>query len=134
MAYRLGYGTGLRVKELRSLGPASFRLDGDQPFVVLKAADTKDRRQVEQPISVALAADIQLWLAGKPVLPLYHETAKPIRRDLEAAGIAYETEVGFADFHSLRTSYISALVAARADIKTVQTLARHKKPVTTLSH
>ena len=138
MAYRLAFGTGFRVNELRSLTPANFRLKGDRPCVVLKAGDAKDRRKVEQPISAELAADLLPWLAGKPsgrpVLPLHHETAKMIRRDLEAAGIAYETEDGFADFHSLRASYVSALVASGADIKTVQTLARHKKPVTTLNH
>ena len=134
MGYRLAFGTGFRVNELRSLTPTNFRLKGDRPCVVLKAGDAKDRRKVEQPIS----ADLLPWLAvkpaGRPVPPLHHETAKMIRHDLEAAGIAYETEDGFADFHALRASYASALVGSGADIKTVQTLARHKKPVTTLNH
>ncbi len=68
------------------------------------------------------------------MLPLQHETAEMIQHDWEAAGIPYETEAGFAAFHSLRGSYISALVGSGADIKTVQTLARHKKAVTTLTH
>jgi len=70
---------------------------------------------------------------GQSVFPLHHETAKMIRRDLEAAGIPYETEAGFADFHSLRGTYISALVRSGASIKTVQTLARHSNPALTLA-
>ncbi len=138
MAYRIAFGTGFRVNELRSLVPASFRLNGDRPVVVLKASNAKDRCKVEQPISTALAADIRSWLAekpaGRPVLPLHHETAKMIRRDLEAAGIAYQTEEGIADFHSLRTSFCSALINTGADIKTFQTLSRHKEATTTLAH
>jgi hypothetical protein len=67
------------------------------------------------------------------VLPLHARTAEMIRADLEAAGIAYETEDGFADFHSLRGFYISALIRSGASIKTTQTLARHSTPTLTLA-
>ena len=137
MAYRVAAGTGFRVDELRSLTPQSFRLDGTHPRIVLRPKDEKSRRGVEQPISTALARELRHWLVGKApgqsVFPLHHETAKMIRRDLEAAGIPYETEAGFADFHSLRGTYISALVRSGASIKTVQTLARHSNPALTLA-
>jgi hypothetical protein len=68
------------------------------------------------------------------VFPLHHETARAIRGDLEAAGIAYETEDGVADFHSLRAYYVSALVRSGASITEVYRLARHAKPETTLKH
>ncbi len=137
MAYRVAAGTGFRADELRSLTPQSLRLDGTHPRIVLRPKDEKSRRGVEQPISTALARVLRHWLVGKApgqsVFPLHHETAKMIRRDLEAAGISYETEAGFADFHSLRGTYISALVRSGASIKTVQTLARHSNPALTLA-
>jgi hypothetical protein len=52
-------------------------------------------------------------------------TAEMIRVDLVAAGLAYETPSGFADFHSLRRVYISDLVASGASVKVCQRLARH---------
>ena len=33
-----------------------------------------------------------------------------LRADLERAGVPYKTEAGYADFHSLRHSFISNLV------------------------
>ena len=138
MAYRVAAGTGFRVAELRGLTPDRFRLDGPEPTVFLRASATKNRRPAEQPIPHALARDLSTWLRGKAagasVFPLHHETAKAIRRDLESAGIPYATDDGVADFHSLRAYYVSALVRAGASVKEVQTLARHAKPQTTLSH
>ena len=138
MAYRLAAATGFRVAELRALTPESFHLDGPEPNVFLRASATKNRRPAEQPIPSSLVRDLADWLRDKPsgeaVLPLHHDTAKAIRRDLESAGIPYETDEGCADFHSLRAYYVSALVRSGASIKEVQTLARHAKPQTTLNH
>ena len=138
MAYRMAAATGFRVAELRVLTPEAFRLDGPEPSVLLRAGQTKNRRPVEQPIPAALARDLADWLADKPpgfpVLPLRHETAKAIRADLTTAEIPYVTDEGVADFHSLRSYFVSALVRAGASIKEVQALARHAKPQTTLNH
>jgi integrase len=138
MAYWVAASTGFRVAELRALTPESFRLDGPEPTVSLKAGSTKNRRPVTQPVPLALAHALSAWLrgqpAGGPVFLLHHETAKAIRRDLDAAGIPYATDEGRADFHSLRAYYISALVRAGASIKEVQALARHAQPQTTLNH
>jgi integrase len=108
MAYRVAAATGFRAAELRSQTHGSFRLDGPEQTVFLKASATKNRRPAEQPIPAALARDLADWLRGQPggvpVLPIQHETAKAIRADLRAAGIPYETEEGVADFHSLSSS------------------------------
>jgi len=138
MAYRVAAATGFRVEELRSLTPESFRLAGPAPTIHLRASGTKNRRPANQPIPLTLAHELRGWLPGQPkrrsVFPLHHETAKAIRRDLEAARIPYETDAGVADFHSLRAYYVSAMVRSGANVKTVQTLARHAKPETTLKH
>jgi site-specific recombinase XerC len=114
MAYRVASSAGLRVDELRTLVPESFRLDTHDPSIVLRAISTKNRRPADQPIPQSLAREIRHWLAGMPadasVFPLHHETAKAIRADLKAVGIPYETDEGVADFHSLRAYYVSALV------------------------
>lgn len=53
-------------------------------------------------------------------------TAAMLMVDLEAAGIDYIDEAGaHRDFHSLRHSYISALVRSGAHPKVCQELARH---------
>jgi integrase len=137
LAYRLALATGFRADEIRSLTPESFRLDAPYPRIVLRPADEKARRGVEQPCPAALADDLRRWLVGKapgqPVLPLHHETAKMIRKDLEAVGIAYETEEGAFDFHALRGAFISRVERSGASVKTLQTLARHAKAETTLA-
>jgi hypothetical protein len=96
MAYSVAAQTGFRVAELRALTPESFRLEGPEPTLCLKAASTKNRRPAEQPVPLALARDLSAWLrgrpAGEPVFPLHRETARAIRRDLKTAGIPYDTE------------------------------------------
>ncbi len=54
--------------------------------------------------------------------------APVLRADLKAAGIAYRTEEGFADFHALRHSFITAMGRADVPLTTAQRLARHSDP------
>jgi len=77
------------------------------------------------------------WLASKPRgVPVFNvpdKTAKMIRQDLRAAGIDYADESGAViDFHSLRHSYISRIVASGASVKVCQELARHSTPTLTI--
>jgi site-specific recombinase XerD len=137
MLYRLALGTGFRRGELASLTPESFRLDDDPPVVTVKAAYSKRRREDRQPIRPELADALRPWVAskarGRPVFGrLTEETAPMLRLDLKAAGIPYETDEGFADFHCLRHTYITELIRAGVPIKTVQQLARHANPALTL--
>jgi integrase len=138
MAYKVASATGFRVSELRSLTPESFKLEGPAPSILLRASSTKNRRPADQPISLALAAELNRWLAGSPpgssVFPLHHETSKAIKADLEACGVPYVTDEGTADFHSLRAYYVSALVRSGASIAEFRQLARHAKPETSLKH
>ena len=116
MLYRVALGTGFRREELRSLFPASFRLDSSPPTIICEATYTKNGRRAEQPISETLAAVLRPYLETKPpgrvvfaALPLTR-TAAMLRHDLAAAGIAYETDSGVLDFHALRAAYVSELV------------------------
>jgi integrase len=138
MAYRVAASTGFRAEELRGLTPESFRLDGVRPTIYLKASSTKNRKPADQPVARPVAAMLRRWLegrpAGRPVFPLHCEMAKAMQADLRAIGVPYETEDGKADFHSLRSYYVTALIRTGRSIKEVQQLARHAKPETTLKY
>ncbi len=53
------------------------------------------------------------------------------RRDLAAAGIVYETDLGFADFHSLRVTFATLLARAGVPLAMAQRLMRHSTPTLT---
>ena len=159
MVYRLALGTGFRAKELRSLTPKSFNLDGDPPTVTVGAAYSKHRREDTQPIRPDLAALLRPWLADKPqterlFFRLPNGTARMLRGDLAAARAAwmkaapteaerktrersdfltYRDSAGrVVDFHATRHTYISGIVAGGASVKTAQVLARHSDPSLTI--
>ncbi len=57
--------TGLRKGELASLTLGQLVLDVDPPFLVLDAADEKNREGSTLPLRADLAADLRQWLADK---------------------------------------------------------------------
>ena len=130
MLYVVTAETGFRVKELRSLTPAAFDLDGDPPTVTVRAGYSKRRREDVQPIRLELAADLQCFMAEmprtKPVFNMPEKMAKMLRADLKDAGIPYEDDAGRVfDFHALRHTFISNLKRAGVHPKDAQMLARH---------
>lgn len=133
MLYRVAMETGLRRKELRTLTPASFNFDSETPTVFVEAGDSKNRRETLLPIRPELANELREWFQSSGVGPndalwpdLTQHTAKMLKADLEAAGIAYVDDAGlFADFHALRHSFISMLAAGNVHPKLAQRLARH---------
>jgi integrase len=135
--YHLALGTGFRRKELATLTPERFNLDSDNPTVTGRSCHTKNGKEAVQPLAQSLADRLRPWLAGKaPGRSVFEgmtlRTAEMLRVDLKAAGIPYETDSGFADFHSLRGDFISYLVSSGASVKTCQTLARHSTPTLTI--
>jgi len=159
MVYRVALGTGFRAKELRSLTPRSFDLDADTPTVTVQAAHSKRRRTDCQPIRQDLADLLRLWLTGRRPdervfgnLPL--KTVRMLKKDMAAARAAWIAEATtdeqrqarqrsdflkysnvageVVDFHALRHTYISAIVAGGASVKTAQELARHSSPSLTI--
>ncbi len=112
MIYKTFVLTGLRKGELSSLTVAQVDIDADVPYIVLDAADEKNRQGSELPIRDDLAQDIRTWLGdrlkamqdaarlkiGEPIpmklpgdLPLFNVPDGLLHifdRDLVAAGIA----------------------------------------------
>ena len=133
LVYRVAVETGLRAGELKSLTRASFKLDGKTPTVTVAAAYSKHRREDVLPLRPGTAAALRTFLAGKmPAIlalnmpPRRGDAAKVLRADLEAAGIAYRDGAGrVADFHALRHTFITNLVASGCHPKVAQLLARH---------
>jgi integrase len=161
MLYRVAVGTGFRASELRSLTPASFRLDDDAPGVLLKAGSSKHRRDDLQPIRTDLAELLRKWLAGRdaqePLWPgRWNEKAAAMlrcdlrrararwirdtfcpaerrkRRDSDSLAIL-DANGHVVDFHALRATYITALVKGGASVKVAQQLARHSDPKLTMN-
>lgn len=142
MLYLMASATGFRAKELASLIPERTDLDATPPTVTLPARVDKRRKAVRQPIPANVAELLRQFLVGRPEgKPLwpglwYQKAAKMLRMDLEAAGIPYIVEGPdgplFADFHSLRHTFISMMDRAGLSIKQAQTLARHSDPKLTI--
>ena len=57
--------TGLRKGELASLTVGQLALDADPPYLILEAADEKNRQGSTLPLRADLAADLRVWLARK---------------------------------------------------------------------
>ncbi len=159
MAYRVALGTGFRAKELRSLTPASFDLDADPPTVTVTAGYSKRRRLDVQPIRQDLAELLRPWLAKygrdeRPFAAMPAATARMLRDDLEEARRRWmqdaktdaeraerersdflkhtDADGHVLDFHGTRHTYVSAIVAGGASVKTCQELARHSTPTLTI--
>src|SRR5207248_2605368 len=140
--YATTCGTGFRASALASLTPDSFHLAGELPVVTLAAPDAKNRRAKVQPIPPDLAELLREYLADKLAgLPVWGGTwadgrgAEMLRGDLEAADIPCSSAGPdgplFADFHSLRHTYLTLLGRGGVDLRTAQELAGHSSPVLT---
>ncbi len=159
-AYRIASGTGFRAAEVSSLTPESFELDGETPTVTVEASYSKRRRRDVQPIRDDLADLLRGWLkgkrAGEPVCPLPDgKAALLLRADLRTARAAWiregttraerrkrradpsflrdvDASERVVDFHGLRTTFISRVVDAGANLKQAMELARHSDPKLTM--
>src|SRR5262249_36053305 len=88
-------------------------------------------------IQPTLATLLKPWLDARPsnqaIFPVDRwAILAALQADLRDAGIPYENEEGFADFHALRHTYITTLAKSNAPVKIVQSLARHSTPTLTL--
>jgi integrase len=141
--YYCAMGTGFRASELASLQPESFALDAEPPTATVAAAFTKNGRLAVQPLPAEVVEVLRDYLAGRPAgQPIWpgtwcEDAAEMQRRDLEVAGVPYVIDGPdgplYADFHSLRHSYIALLDRSGATLKEAMQLARHSDPKLTMA-
>ncbi len=143
--------TGLRKGELASLTVQQVRLDAPTPYLLLNAADEKNRQGAHIPLRVDLADDLRRWVASMrpagtkelpPSTPLFSVPNGLIRildRDLVAAGIARRVQVApnkwvidkrdergrTIDVHALRHTFGTLLSAGGVMPRTAQAAMRH---------
>jgi integrase len=132
MLYMLAQRTGLRRRELLTLMPRSFKLDGKLPTVRVEARNSKHRKEDVLPLPAEIAKELAAYLKNKkrsePIWPgnWWEKSAKMFRSDLSAAGIQITDEDGkVLDFHGQRMTFISGLARAGVSPAKAQKLARH---------
>jgi len=130
MLYRMALETGLRLGEVGKLTRADFALD--EPTVTIQAKHAKNRKRATVPLRKVWAAELRTHLDGKlPTaaafrVPPRGHGAKLIRADMQAAGVTSVDEMGLRlDFHSLRHTAGSWLVARGVPLKIVSQILRH---------
>jgi integrase len=141
--YAMACGTGFRACALANLTSECFDLDDRLPTVTMPARYSKNRQTKVQPLPADLVDLMRDYLADKPAgVPIWGGTwaadrrgAEMLRGDLASAGIPYILEGPdgplYADFHSLRHSYLTLGGRAGIDLRTLQELAGHSTPVLT---
>jgi integrase len=152
LIYRTLALTGLRKGELASITVGQLELDLPVPYLVLHAADEKNRKGSDIPLRRDLAASLREWLDEKlaRVQDECSEWGEPIParlpadtrlfdmptgltrifdRDLATAGIAKRDERNrVVDVHALRVTFGTHLCAAGVPLRTAQAAMRHSKP------
>ncbi len=130
--------TGIRRKELGSITWAD--VDLERETIRIRAANAKSRREQYASFPSCLAPALRQRSAevNNPDAKVFPSGWIPVmrtmRKDLEAAGIAYQDMQGrYVDFHSLRCTFVTGLRAAKVDPQVTQHLARHANIETTMS-
>ncbi len=131
--YLTAVQTGFRASELSSLLVGDLNLDQDPAVVVLDGSRTKNGKEAKIPLSPTFVSTLRGWLEGKPNTATlwpgnwarYKEAGVILQHDLKAAGIPYEVNGRFADFHALRKTFVTNLARSGVMPKVAQALARH---------
>jgi integrase len=136
LIYRLAVESGMRANEIKTLKVSSF--DFKSSTVKILDSNEKARRGAIIELRKSTADLLKNFMRNKsPQAAAFAikalKTGMMIRKDLAAAGITYEIDGKFADFHSLRHSTASLLIASGANVKAVQQIMRHATADLTLS-
>jgi integrase len=138
--YLFAFSTGLRKNEIAGLTARQFILDGSQPAVIVPASLSKHRQEDRIPLHPDLIPLLNVRVRGLDlddrVFPeMTPKIYRALRKDLEDAGIAYkDTDGRFADFHSLRHSFITGVLRSGASVIQARELARHNSVEQTMRY
>ena len=142
LVYRLALGTGLRYNEIYTLKRKDIVCTGDASCVTVQARNAKNRKCESVPLRPDLAKDLEAYFQANLALPntrafpglWQNYGAKMLQVDLALAGIEYETEDGFADFHALRHTFGTMLARSGVTPQIAQKLMRHSDINLTLKY
>jgi len=123
--------TGLRRSELAALERRDLHLEGEKPFVNVRASTTKNHQQAVIALHPELVDALRSHVAKLPAAAsiLFSgmmPTMKRFKADLKAADIAFMTVTGHrADFHSLRHTLATNLARAGTAPRVAMEIMRH---------
>ena len=69
LLYLVAGFTGLRAQELSSLAPSSFNLDPESPYVLIRAAKSKNQKEARIPLHPEIAEELRPWRIARPIDP-----------------------------------------------------------------
>lgn len=133
LLFETAFSSGLRAGELSALRVK--HMDLNKGGFWLEARWTKNRKggfqPVPRPLLRRLAESVDMNNPEYPLLEVPSHPGRELEKALTAAKIPKETAEGKLDFHAARTAYITALFETGANLKEIQTLARHSTPTLT---
>ena len=139
LIYAFTAETGCRAGEVAVLIVGDFDQTDELVSVTIRGRTTKNRKERSLLLSVGLSALVRQHLASKvPEAKAFHTPrldafAKMLRKDLKAAGVAVIDDAGReVDFHGLRVTSASLMVANGIDVKLAQQRLGHRDPSLTL--
>jgi integrase len=131
VVYLTAVYTGLRRSEMAALERDDLHLEGEKPFVNVRASTTKNHQQAVIALHPDLVTELRLHVAMLPaftslifadVMP----TMKRFKADLIAASIEFINAKGYrADFHSLRHTLATNLARASTAPRVAMGIMRH---------
>lgn len=128
IVYKIARGTGFRRGEIGKLSVTDF--DYEARTLRLMARSAKNGTAATQPISQTLADEIRQHIGSRtsgPLVKISKSIGHRLSHDLKAAAITkIDNEGRSVDFHSLRRTFVTSVVASGVDVRTAQELARHK--------
>ena len=133
LVYLFAARTGLRRGEIRTLRWHDLHLDAPEPYLMTRASTSKNRREQALPLSPELyeafmKRNTQRHDAGDLVFPVVPKMPRFLK-DVGNAGIDRKDSLGrIVDFHCLRHTYCTHLLANGASLRVTQLLMRHSDP------
>lgn len=138
--YLVAGRVGLRRNELQQLTVADFEFDTPQPFVRVPATISKNRTEATLPLVPEVVAAIRGMIPvgaarGYKVFKGFVPRSPRFRADLELAKIPpLDGQGRRVDFHALRVTLGSALLASDTPLAVIKVAMRHSDIRTTIKH
>jgi integrase len=140
LGYLLAVHTGLRRAELKALSWENINLDADVPFVSLGGQFTKNKKTAHIPLHRDLVVELRNVKPSSvnPSDPVLTGKMLPsmwkMRKDMQKAGIEYKSDLGRADFHSLRHTLATNLARQKIAPRVAMEIMRHSDIRLTMNH